>query len=287
MDTQAQDSEYISKNPYNGCNLLSSSCLEFLYSPINESCCSSLYHFGLACFCPCIMLGQLRTLTHHEKIYDTSILSLSMGRKGFVECCQTIPLLMFWPCPLCLGYHLYQKAKILRIVYEEVENNNSKFLDCLFSFIFWPCKLLQIKAYLLRQKYENNLRFDWQEKISKNENKYSSVRKYSTVVIIGPKKSGKSSLFTKLISPHNSPASGVPNSLPINKVQVGVKALSVCSGMSNFLELWDIPSDEINSTQFQLIMNEVRTVLLVYDWYCTVYNVIYSFYKISITLFYF
>jgi hypothetical protein len=219
----------------------------------------------VACCCPCIVLGNVHSVTSRETIsFTCSPMDVRLGSSGLNTCLRTIPLcLLCWPLAPMLSYHVHLQREKMRIIYGEESTldelyNVGKCCSVMFS---WPSVLLENQAFLLARNEEGALRFDWEENIIGDIVRSPPKPRDRIVAILGPRQVGKSTLFKKILLQSDSSKKLEPD----NKSTVGIKPYKFSEEFVDFLEVWDMATDELESKANRHIIGNAQNVIILYD----------------------
>jgi hypothetical protein len=159
----------------------------------------SIESFGVSCFIPCILLGNIRTRMSRESGIDISCcFNVKIGFEGLKYCFATFILtIICWPVSPLLALYLYDFRKRLYAVYDEESLRQP---DNIFSSttLLWPSSLSKQYSFLIEKEEEGILSFGWDLQLYKDYLIHKKP-KYETksLFIIGPNFPGKSSLISK------------------------------------------------------------------------------------------
>ncbi len=189
-----------------------------------------------ACFFPCVVLGEM----HSSVVREDSIglfepCKLNIGCNGCIVCLETSTCCVFgFPFVGC--YVCIQRYYLSKIYPNDVKFNAAE--DC-FGCL-WPNALWRHKQLFERKQQQSLLHYPWAYDIPhrKDHDAVHSLRVLA--LLVGPKKSGKSSLFKKLCG--NADSATGQNT----EVNIGTTGVYSMSGPLAF-EIWDCPPDSVEN----------------------------------------
>ena len=240
--------------------LRSNCCCQFFNKELSPSDNCRLILF--TCFCPCIQLGRIKTIISREESFNFTCCgeSIGIGKKGCVECCEAaLFAIVGWPLAPVLGIYSYFQRRNLRIIYGTVRDNALSWKDSCHGCL-WPCAILQHKTLLEKRRDSGLLRFDWEYSIFKDIQKEPLPRRDLVFAIVGLPAVGKSELQKKMIGA----------SLGTNytyhkdtKVRIGYKPIQVSQSNILFLEIWDVPVNDIMTIKLEIPL--LNGIILTFD----------------------
>ena len=202
--------------------------------------------------CPGLGLGYLRSKVLRERLWcrpNQNCCGYTCGNSGSLYCLMGTFLCF---TPPALGCYLCMQRRYLKWIYER---EYLDFEDACCSIFLWPFTLAQHIEYLERKEHDGLLRHTW-EPTGVDDLAPPRVLE-RRVFIIGPKGTGKTYLFERLLMC----ASGKEHEGGAEEVRVGARPISVNKSDVSFLEIWDVPTAKIH----MIDINEADTVLLLYD----------------------
>jgi energy-coupling factor transporter ATP-binding protein EcfA2 len=245
-------------------------------------------NFLLSFFCPCVILGHMRSMVKREETFKlTWIPSISpeeaaipvpfgLGNSGCIICIETACLASIgWPCSPILALYVFFQRSHLRDVYTRQESKandgqphslRSKVLyDLSDSCCFLPFVTQQHFAFLRKIEDEGILCFDWETEALavKRMTRIAPVTHSKVVMLIGPTGCGKSDLFRKII--------GITSDVQVSalrdagSIQTGIRCTSVTDSIVNFIEIWDIPTQRLSYPMVRKAISNLCSALFIFD----------------------
>jgi hypothetical protein len=223
------------------------------------------FQLVLACVCPCILFGHMKSLVGREETTDICCSDYRLGRQGCNTCLNMACVTACgWPCPCGTQYALLNQRRMLRSAYnEEVSLTHQEYLcECASICCLWPCVLQQHFNYLNTKSVNNMLLFDWetQDDVVADKSKVPPKSTTYRVVVLGSEGCGKTTFSRKLLQASNTHTSGNTNSL-----QVGYRPLNVTPTSVEYLEVWDCPQNNMSASERSMIISNSDSVALLYD----------------------
>jgi hypothetical protein len=210
--------------------------------------CEQVKLFGLICFFPCIVLGEMSTKVSREvplRCYPFS--SCCGGRLGGGGCCvclQTcVCCALGWPfSPALACYVCVQRRNLSRIYPADA----AWVCGDACCGLCWPGTLLAHKRLVAQKEQVNILHYPWAYDLPKAvpfEEAAAAIQK-RTLFLIGPPNSGKSTLLKKLCTVVGN------EKLSDHHMYIDIKVAALpYSNIGPFtLEVWDIPEKFIASS---------------------------------------
>lgn len=233
---------------------------------LNNSCKEYVSQLSFSLFCPCWLYGHMVTLSSREeplRHIPCTCQRLSLGKKGCHLCMKTaIFASIGYPVSPCIGLYSLAQRRYLDLIYKTDQPQTSQTYRDAKACCCWPCTLLQNVSFYEAHK-NTILRFDWEYDILSDLRKPVPPRRDKTYAIVGPPESGKSELFHRL--------AGVSMDYHFRgrvdrRVKVGMRPLRVSDQDIAFLEVWDVPADELSSLRREISCGKALDgVLLMFD----------------------
>ena len=257
----------------------------------------------VSCFCPCLIFGYIESKIKREitwsstrscfkspttaassyMIDDPASVSSGFGSSGCIICVQTALLAGFaWPFSPLISLYLCCQRSHLRDIYERNSflagdildatdpsccstRLQIKFQDLMDSCCFRSKVLLQHQSFLDGKNDQGLLFFKWENDVIINEPRRKSAPslKRKIAFIVGPAECGKSTLFCKLLGVSIDPKDSKPRDN--DKSQTGMKCTTAKNNKLEFIEIWDIPTPNLNSIGVRELIPNICSVMFVFD----------------------
>eukprot|EP00602_Paraphysomonas_sp_CaronLab_P002167 CAMPEP_0185028392 /NCGR_PEP_ID=MMETSP1103-20130426/14052_1 /TAXON_ID=36769 /ORGANISM="Paraphysomonas bandaiensis, Strain Caron Lab Isolate" /LENGTH=346 /DNA_ID=CAMNT_0027562791 /DNA_START=30 /DNA_END=1070 /DNA_ORIENTATION=- len=227
--------------------------------------------FALSLFCPCILLGRMRSEVMREECGGNT----AIGCKGCAECALTCVMCAAgWPLSPCLCAYINAERGRVSSIYRlpnTLKGKHNSWCGMAMNICCWPLSLVELFIFLRNKKEEGMLHYEWSPAYpSSMESTLSSGNSWdAAVVVVGPEGSGKTELVMKLtgerVQNYGSPGEGFDRS----EVRVGLRPIYLEERTSGpripIVEMWDIPWSSDGLRTLSHISAPIRHVLLVYD----------------------
>ena len=257
----------------------------------------------VSCFCPCLILGYIESKIKRESTWsstrscfcsptttassytidDPASASSGFGSSGCIICAQTALLAGFaWPFSPLISLYLCCQRSHLRDIYESntflSEDNldptkqsccstrlQIKGQDLMDSCCFRSKVLLQHQSFLDGKNDQGLLFFKWENEVIINEPRRKSAPslKRKIAFIVGPAECGKSTLFSKLLGVSIDPKDNKPRDN--NQSQTGMKCTTAKNNKLEIIEIWDIPTPNLDSMAVRELIPNICAVMFVFD----------------------
>lgn len=190
-----------------------------------------------------------------------------MGEKGLYKCCSSCVLgCLGWPVSPCLTAHLSKLRKKLSIMHRE---HGYEFgIYSWRSVLCWPANLAHIFSFVKEREEEGSLVFDWDLKNYKDHLQPRPEYETKRVFLIGPRSGNKGRFMEKLLTYCDSQGDneGRQISYPgLTPIHIGVKAFQMTGDSVCFLEIWDIPEDQMDSVMVKSYLPQASGIFFVFD----------------------
>lgn len=231
------------------------------------------FQHTVACFCPCVVMGSIRTRTAREipfRMTQNKCCSrYPIGEKGCNKCCYISFLSLGWPIAPMLACYLYKERKILKLFYDDEKGLDPVvFPKSFYTCCLWPCNLVEQVDFINKVDEKGMLTFDWDLDLYKDQLLPKPSHSSRKVFIIGSDFTGKTEFFKKAVTYCDADYTikgDTGTMMDSNKVQIGLKSFLMLSKDIRFLEMWNIPANEINTTGVKMFLPEAYAVIFVYD----------------------
>jgi len=232
---------------------------------ISYSACFSQLSF--ATLCPCWLYGHMITMSSREeplKNIPCKGNRCALGKKGCQLCMKTaLCASICYPISPFIGLYSLVQRRYLDLIYKTDQQPQAPqlFRDAK-ACCCWPCTLLQNVSFYEAHK-NDILRFDWEFDTLEDLRRQVPPSRDKTFAIVGPPESGKSELFHRL--------AGVSMDYKLrgrgdHRVKVGMRPLRISDTDIAYLEVWDVPADELGSLRREISCGKVLDgLLLVFD----------------------
>lgn len=229
---------------------------------------------GTSCFCPCLIIGQLKTKISREVL---SLSVLSIGWKGFTYCLCTSALALFlWPFSPCLSCYLCRERKKLSVVYsKEPRLKKLSILEQLYYFCLWPLNLNEQKTFIELMESENKLAFEWDLNSYKDYLRITASPKITTVkiFIFGLHTTASDVFFKKFLryidlsdsNPINQGPTAATISAAGEAITIGIRSYQMNNDEVKFFEVWNIPMIALDSYSLRCNLKTLDVALFVCD----------------------
>ena len=233
---------------------------------------------GTSCFCPCLIIGQMKTKIAREVL---SLSVLSIGWQGFTYCLCTSALALFlWPFSPCLSFYLCRERKKLSVVYsKEPRLKKLSMLAQLYYFCLWPLNLNEQRIFIELMESENKLAYEWDLNSYKDYLRIASSPKITTIkVFIFGLHTSASDLFFKKFLRYLEPSDASPimqnNSIgPTtttisaggDDISIGIRSYQMNNHEVKFFEVWNIPMIALDSYSLRCNLKTLDVALFIYD----------------------
>eukprot|EP00607_Mallomonas_marina_P005166 CAMPEP_0182429586 /NCGR_PEP_ID=MMETSP1167-20130531/31205_1 /TAXON_ID=2988 /ORGANISM="Mallomonas Sp, Strain CCMP3275" /LENGTH=305 /DNA_ID=CAMNT_0024613467 /DNA_START=397 /DNA_END=1314 /DNA_ORIENTATION=+ len=179
----------------------------------------------------------------------------AFGRKGLLICCFSGVL-----CP-CMAVYSCVQRRYLNIIYKDNYDNSFTWKEASRA-CFWPCAIVQHLTFLRHRRDDGLLRFDWEYRILSDLLKPAPKRVDKIFLMVGPTAAGKTELFKKIIGvTYGATRPGRHDT----KLRIGVRPMQANEKEILFLELWDVPCEELEVVKEEMKTQRVDGLLLLYD----------------------
>jgi hypothetical protein len=220
---------------------------------------------AVACCCPCVLLGHMKTLVSRESSWRLCCSQYRLGGQGCESCLKmSVVALLCWPLPVGISFTLMRQRRLLRSAYNEEISSSYGDGICEAASVccLWPCVLQQHFNYLNGKHSDGVLLFEWETDPSVIKDKVKPPPKMATqrIVVFGPGSCGKTVFSRKLLQASNCYDTGKSNTL-----QVGYRPLSISPTSVEYLEVWDTPNNNITANERAMIISEADALALLYD----------------------
>ena len=225
-------------------------------------------HFLKACCCPCVILGQLNSLIYREDSKER----FEMGHQGCNICALTSVLcLLGWPFSPLLGiYTCIQRDNLQKLHKSRNPAFASKDVSTIFDSFkekssvccLWPCAILEQEYHMRHLDSIGLLPFHWEYDLIHTSIPSPPISECYTIMILGSNNCGKSTLFQKMLHTsipelHNQ----IENRLPDQKLRIGIRNTIVSKEQISFVEVWDIPMNDIINLPINFANHTCKHVL--------------------------
>ena len=221
-----------------------------------------------SCCFPCIILGQLNSLVYRED----SKYSCEMGDIGLNTCAITSMFcILGWPfSPLLALYTCKQRDNLQKLHKSRnpcfASKENPSTWDHIKEFnsvcCLWPCAIIEQEYHMKHLNAIGLLPFHWEYDLIHTSIPNPPISDCYTAMIIGSNHCGKSTLFQKLL--HTSiPAlqNQIERTIPDEKLRIGIRNTKVSKDKISFIEIWDIPTNNIIQLPINFIHHTCEHVL--------------------------
>ena len=185
--------------------------------------------------------------------------------------------IFLWPFSPCLALYLTNERNKLLTVYRN-ESHLKKPTPCesVYYTCFWPINLADQRDFLNLMENQQKLVYEWDLRAFKDHKKYSVSPNIATskVFLFGLKSAARQSFFKKLVGQSDSikkqpdPATLDEKFTSLDEeesILVGVKSHHFQGNEIQFLEIWNIPSNFLESHTLRLQLASIDVAIFVFD----------------------
>lgn len=288
IDTKFRE-DYLKKNRDNETkNVMHLAFEDFDISDISYSCSQRTC---FACFCPCIIIGNIKSLTIDEssnnqknEIYKRldnckfcfeHVLNINYGFHGRETCrSYIIPCCFLWPCSPILASGIHEMHEKLKTLYSNDKSSErlTRKSTYFYNVCLWPCILSHTYDFFMKMNIYDNishvangrqrsqLYYDWADydMIVLDKNQQCNLAHSDNIVsVVGFHDHGRSSVFSKLLASTEFEISSEP--------KVGVKVIGNSQDTVHFLEVWDLPQGALDSITATTAIQKSVAIIFVYE----------------------
>ena len=233
---------------------------------------------GTSCFCPCIVIGQMKTKISRETL---RLSGLSIGWKGLSSCMCTSALALFlWPLSPCLSLYLCHERERLSVVYRnEPRLKKLSILDQFYYFCCWSLNLREQKEFIELMESENKLVYEWDLNSYKDYQRIAASPKITTIkiFIFGLHTVASDVFFKKFLrymessdvnqNNHNNSRGATTTSISAGSeaITIGIKSYEMNNEEVKFFEVWNIPMIALDSYTLRYNLSTLDVALFIYD----------------------
>lgn len=256
-------------------------------APHDHSYGECFQNLSTACCLPCSVLGEISSMINREA---RPVEKKTLGKNGYFTCLYTgLFCIVGWPISPLLSAYMYRQRVNFRTIHENSNPNSVRRADtsclsvmqerCLICCC-WPCAVQEHRQYVQAKQRSGLLPFHWEYELLDKKLPLPPQATTSLVQIMGPNGSGKTTLFQKILRTSDGPLHDrIRERVPDDNLRIGSCASHISPEEIHFVEVWDIPYQDVmalrppvsgtgtsTSLLFRAIgCNASNTVLLTYD----------------------
>lgn len=234
------------------------------------SSCHPAVYTCFACFCPCVLAGNITSKFHRELPFPccnyTCCYDYQCGVKGCQTCCITgIGAAVGWPLSPCLACHVARERWKLKLFYKEDDRLKPGTWQ---SALCWPISLKEQHRFVRDVLEDGSLTFAWDYEQYRDQMQSRPDYLSYTMFVFGPDTAAEKDFLRKLmvrVDHSLPPGIDIPEIRDMQKIHTSTKPLPTENGHIRMLEIWQIPPDRHRAPAIRPFLREASLVLFVLD----------------------
>lgn len=240
-----------------------------------------------ACFCPCLLLGNIESKLQREKPLCDCVYShnCELGSHGCQTCWYTCCLATLgWPVSPCLSLHLLFMRRKFTLLYErddrlKMPNSIARWIS---SCCCWCVNLREQFQFVSSLWEENQLTFKWDFDLYRDHLEPRPNFPTHSILIFAPQNNATSTFTSKFLQ-HTSKVAlssdegvraaedallseGTAMDLEhYEQVDTGIRTIIQSDGSVSFLEVWKIPPTKFQSESLSESLQKAVLSLYIFD----------------------